>query len=886
MYWNNNSVSSSHLETLLSKEDVTLQELMDEEEVLQECKSQNRRLIDYLIRSDVLEELVTLTTVEPAGDDYSKYKYPNIACELLTCEVPQLNERLVNDEALMGKLYSFLESNAPLNPLLASFFSKTFSVLIGRSSEQNWYSYQLTCLQVLEFLKSKENCVALLLKHLGTSAIMDLLFKLITAVEHEVKANMLNWLDDQKLVQNLVKLFDPSISSDVHNNAAQLLCDVIRTSRENSNQANEQDRILDRIESPETVSLLLDQILQEPKCETSIIGGISVLLTLLEDEKRDANEAKYNLYSNLDTKDTKEPSKVVLSTIKAILPRLKDFHDILLNPPVKPAVSTTIGVLDPPLGNTRVEVAKLLSVLVANNNFEINKELAELDTINVLLDLFFKYTWNNFLHTQVEHCLAFALNSDISVTEGSETPNNFLIAHIFDKCRLLQRILDAWDDNEKQQNVHKRPRRGYMGHLIKIANLIAAKGPLGALLSEVVDSETLSKWKNFLATNLAAINITYSTYLGGVHPQEISEESKLQEALAVSCPQQFGSYQEEQFNDDEELHNSSSDLILQKISFNMNEDDLDQQSASFEEVCDEDYPILGDDKIELFVKDLKTAIGNRLTSIYPENPENSSSDEDEPPERSGPDGREDNGEEFDTICAWPSEGDNVPAPVATVNPWDSTTIASNTNLNSSTSPDMGWANFESAPFVADFSLNLTPEIKTTIATSVSSEIDTIPLDLTPSDSNPNVDEMFSKCESQMESAQIVENNPQKAVFTDIESITDTFNDLVLNNEKSEEGKVPLEGETEATGTTECVSGDTVVSAEDSQVNSLQNQDLIGDINSSEAKNENNLGDNVRLHSPQGLMTKYGQVESESSGDGYKLLQENVQSVPNDSNQSR
>lgn len=58
---------------------------------------------------------------------------------------------------------------------------------------------------------------------------------------------------------------------------------------------------------------------------------------------------------------------------------------------------------------------------------------------------------------------------------------------------------------------------------------------------------------------------------------------------------------------------SSSDLILQKISFNMNEDDLDQQSASFEEVCDEDYPILGDDKIELFVKELKTAIGDRLT---------------------------------------------------------------------------------------------------------------------------------------------------------------------------------------------------------------------------------------------------------------------------------
>jgi len=29
----------------------------------------------------------------------------------------------------------------------------------------------------------------------------------------------------------------------------------------------------------------------------------------------------------------------------------------------------------------------------------------------MLQDLFFKYTWNNFLHTQVQQCLALAINS-------------------------------------------------------------------------------------------------------------------------------------------------------------------------------------------------------------------------------------------------------------------------------------------------------------------------------------------------------------------------------------------------------------------------------------------------------------------------------------------
>ena len=63
-------------------------------------------------------------------------RYPNTACELLTCDVPQINDRLGGDEALLDLLYDFLGREPPLNPLLASFFSKTIGNLIARKTEQ------------------------------------------------------------------------------------------------------------------------------------------------------------------------------------------------------------------------------------------------------------------------------------------------------------------------------------------------------------------------------------------------------------------------------------------------------------------------------------------------------------------------------------------------------------------------------------------------------------------------------------------------------------------------------------------------------------------------------------------------------------------------------
>lgn len=70
----------------------------------------------------------------------SSCRYSNISCELLTSDINQINERLGEDEKLLMKLYGFLQNEPPLNPLLASFFSKVLSILIGRKPERVGWS--------------------------------------------------------------------------------------------------------------------------------------------------------------------------------------------------------------------------------------------------------------------------------------------------------------------------------------------------------------------------------------------------------------------------------------------------------------------------------------------------------------------------------------------------------------------------------------------------------------------------------------------------------------------------------------------------------------------------------------------------------------------------
>uniref|UniRef100_A0A8C1QNL7 Protein phosphatase 6, regulatory subunit 2a n=1 Tax=Cyprinus carpio TaxID=7962 RepID=A0A8C1QNL7_CYPCA len=594
MFWKFDLNNTSHIDQLLDREGVTLRELMEEEDVLQECKAQNRKLLLFLSKDHCMQELVTLITEEPPADleEKTRFKFPNIACELLTSDVALINDKLGGDESLLEKLYHFLEQEPPLNPLLASFFSKTIGNLIARKTDQ-----------VISFLRKKHNFISLVLNHIDASAMMDLLLRLISCVEPALlRMEVLNWLNEERLIQRLTELMHTGRDEERQSNASQTLCDIIRLSRDQANQLSEvtePDPLLTVLESQENVSELLKNMFEGERTEASVVNGTQVLLTLLE-SRRSGLEGLMDLYSQ----GFERSYTVNSSILRAIEPHLKDFQQLLLNPPTRSAILTTVGVLEQPLGSARLHVARLVASLLQTCDLSICQEICRLNTMDLLLDLFFKYTWNNFLHLQVELCVASILNHSAHSDHQNPGLQNHEERPLFQHCRLVQRILDAWEENDKIQAEGGR-RRGNMGHLTRIANTVVQNLEKGLAHSQINDlikelpEDCRGRWEGFVGETLRETNRRNTVDLVSTHNLHSSSEDDDMESPFpndLSIQQAFSDYQiqqmtanfvdqfgfnDEEFSEHDENINAAFDRIAE-INFN-----IDANAAAFEACCKE-----------------------------------------------------------------------------------------------------------------------------------------------------------------------------------------------------------------------------------------------------------------------------------------------------------
>lgn len=214
MFWRFGGYANiSTIDSILDKENVTLEELLDESDLIQELKSHNAKLIEYLREDKILERLLeyvvapkseTIASENPEAtkenpdspdakgkgrrisisrtsndeDDEEREKkrnrYAYVAAEILSSDNWSICEALLENQPLLRKFWEFLKHPAPLDPLQASYFTKVNEALLDRKTEE-----------MLDLFKSIDGAVRSILQHVDSPMIMDLLLKIISLEKAE-----------------------------------------------------------------------------------------------------------------------------------------------------------------------------------------------------------------------------------------------------------------------------------------------------------------------------------------------------------------------------------------------------------------------------------------------------------------------------------------------------------------------------------------------------------------------------------------------------------------------------------------------------------------------------------------------------------------------------
>lgn len=143
MLWRLGFHSRSHVDVLLEKQDVTLDELLDDDDILQQVKSHNQKLVDFLCRKENVKLLIDYVTIEIEQKDENDtmltkriLKWPQIACEILCADIEALYDTIVQDEKLMQNLFSFISTSEHSNQTLVLNWIKLISFLYQRKPDE------------------------------------------------------------------------------------------------------------------------------------------------------------------------------------------------------------------------------------------------------------------------------------------------------------------------------------------------------------------------------------------------------------------------------------------------------------------------------------------------------------------------------------------------------------------------------------------------------------------------------------------------------------------------------------------------------------------------------------------------------------------------------
>lgn len=223
----------SGIDDILSQPQFTLEDLLNHDDIISECKYLNSDLIEYLSKFRVVEKLIKYVITPPpsnaetkaSDDEKTRKHYPYIASELFACEVMDILNVFFENPSLLDLLFSFLDQPPPLEPGNCAYFCKVVVVLLTKKHAQ-----------LVSYIQS-HNVLDKTLTHIGVYSIMELLIRIgwddgsggVESYEEDDPGADAGWLQKAQLIAKLVAKLNPKHEHEpeVHANAACALVDAV-----------------------------------------------------------------------------------------------------------------------------------------------------------------------------------------------------------------------------------------------------------------------------------------------------------------------------------------------------------------------------------------------------------------------------------------------------------------------------------------------------------------------------------------------------------------------------------------------------------------------------------------------------------------------------------
>ncbi|CAM9458265.1 unnamed protein product [Sphacelaria rigidula] len=223
----------SPINDILDKDDFTLEEILAQDEVLQEVKSLNVKLVEFLCKEESVRQMMAyIAEAPPAGaSDERVFKFPYMSCEIVCCEVPHILNAVANDNdstaAPLSKLFSMLDEDGDMDAHRAGYLEKILTVLLKHK-----------CAATTKFLNDGGlELFRKMVRHLGNFSVMQVARLLLLpkhAALQEIDAAALmgdgrgpdgadgfmspsqwcNWSEAPEILQTLLREFSPTGAGD------------------------------------------------------------------------------------------------------------------------------------------------------------------------------------------------------------------------------------------------------------------------------------------------------------------------------------------------------------------------------------------------------------------------------------------------------------------------------------------------------------------------------------------------------------------------------------------------------------------------------------------------------------------------------------------------